>query len=514
MMGKLLRDRFLEHDRDRSCSLDRKREHASLTIPSHLPWQGRAMHTELEVPYNTLPAQGIVGLSSQITSVTFPLNGQSVFELVAEKQYNPSGQDDSEVMQALNRFETLVMDTLAPTNLRAATNLAMQHLLTIGDVLLYMDDNFNFRLYRLDEYIVIRKHEGEWQEIIICEAVNPKYHDKLKEVSAPKDSHRPQSVSHSPNSEWEPLYTHVVKRSDGQVEVYQEFRGTRVGDKTYKVSPYFPLRYNALAGEPYGISLVESNFGDIRALDSLTKALIDGSLLNAEYRWGLNPAGLTELQDILDSVNGDIVPTAPGDMFPLQFQNAAQITATQSAVAHLEQKLGRIFLMNSAVQPTGERVTARQVSLIAQELESMLGGILSMVGRELQDPIIRRTIFLMADKNQIPSEISEQIEKQGGFLKLRIRAGLEILNREAEREKLDAAIERMRNLPPEAMAAFNWTAIARDWWQSLGLEDKGRIKTEEELQMEQQRQQQAALAQQAALSGVQAGVQQQQESNQ
>jgi hypothetical protein len=261
-----------------------------------------------------------------------------------------------------------------------------------------------------------------------------------------------------------------------------------------------------VVGEPYGTSLTEDSFGDIRALDSLSKSLVDGALLNAEYRWGINPAGLTEMQDMLDSMNGDFVATAPGDVFPIQFQNAAQVQMTQVAVGHREQVVGRRYLMNSAVQPTGERVTARQVSILAQELEGQLGGVLSQAAREVQEPILRRVIHVMSKKGLLPDIITEEIKKADGILNIHMRAGLEILNREAEREKLDAAIERMRNLPEQALEAFIWPAIAKDWWESMGLETAGRVKTAEMLEQERMAREQAAQAAQMQQTAQQAAV--------
>lgn len=497
-----LRERFFDLDTDRSTALDRKREHAMLTIPSLLPPEGRTIHTALEVPYSTIPAEGINSLASRITSVVFPLNGQSVFEILLANQLNPMGQDDTDLKASFQRVERFVMDVLAPTNLRSAIHLGYKHLLAIGDTLLYMDDDFNFRVFRADQFVVRRKHEGDWKEIIICEAVLPEWEPDLPSGGTPSVAPPPHMTKGPGSEDWEALYTSVVKNDDGSCSVKQEFRDRVVGTKEYRVSPYFPSRWNAVAGEPYGVSLVEEMFGEIRALDALAKALLDGVMLNSEYRWGVNPAGITELDDVMQSINGDTIPAAANDIFPLQFQNNGAVQSAFAALQHRETIVGRRFLMNSAVQPQGERVTARQVSILAQELESQLGGVLSVAARELQEPIIRRVLLVLAQKNRLPDTIIDQITKQGGFIQLRIRAGLEILNREAEREKMDAAIERMRNLPPEAGTAFNWPAIAKDWWESMGLESAGRIRSEEEIQQMQA----AAAQQQQQDQAMQAGL--------
>jgi len=507
-----IREEFYRLDTDRSRALDRKRECAAFTIPSMLPYEGKSIHTDLPVPFSMLPAEGANALASRITSVVFPLNGQSVFELLVDSPVAPQGRDDTELNAGMARLEMRVMDELAPTNLRSAVHLALKHAIVIGDCVVHMDDNLNFRVFRFDQFVVRRKHEGEWFELILCEAVLPDEEPDLPKGGTPNPTSPPYVYTAAHGEEWEALYTKVTKLPNGKVEVVQEFRDREVGRKVHDVSPYFPVRWGGVAGEPYGVSLVEDTMGDIRALDALAAALLDGVMLNAEYRWGVNPAGITDIEDLKRSINGDFVPASPGDVFPLQFQNAAQVQATFQALAHREQVVGRRFLMNSAVQPQGERVTARQVSLLAQELEGQLGGVLSMIARELQEPILRRVLYVMSrqqgDNGQpkLPKEIVDQINRQGGFVKMRIRAGLEILNREAEREKLDAAIERMRNLPPEALQVLNWPAIARDWWQSMGLETDGRVKTEQQLQQEQQAAQQQAMAQQAAMMGMQAAA--------
>ena len=265
-----------------------------------------------------------------------------------------------------------------------------------------------------------------------------------------------------------------------------------------------PARWKSLIGESIGISFIEDNFGDVRTIDALAKALLDSTLLNAEYRWGVNPAGITELQDMLDSRNGDFVATAPGDVFPLQFPNAAATQMTQQALAALQGHLKRKFLQFEA--RNAERVTSVEIQKTAQQLEGSLGGVLSMSSVEVQEPLIRSTLFLMGKKKMIPSIIATEIKKADGLVKLRIRAGLEILNREAEREKLDGMIQRVSAMPPQAHEALEWTNIMKDYWAANGLETVGRVKTPQQLQQERQQAQQTALAQQAAQAGVQAGV--------
>ncbi len=117
-------DRFDHLDSLRSEGLARKREHSTLTMPSLLPFEGRAVNTALDVPYNSLAAEGVNNLASRIMSVVFPLNGQSIFEVLVEAPFKPEGKDDTELNAVFGSFEESVMDTLAPTNMLLEPNVS------------------------------------------------------------------------------------------------------------------------------------------------------------------------------------------------------------------------------------------------------------------------------------------------------------------------------------------------------------------------------------------------------
>lgn len=50
------------------------------------------------------------------------------------------------------------------------------------------------------------------------------------------------------------------------------------------------------------------------------------------------------------------------------------------------------FLLNSAVQRQGERVTAEEIRYVAGELEDTLGGVYSILAQELQLPLAKRLL--------------------------------------------------------------------------------------------------------------------------
>ena len=499
-----------ELDKDRIRSLQRKYRHAEITLPGILPPEGAAQHSDLPVPFNSMAAEGINNLAARLVSVILPLNNLPVFEIFLDEVFNPEGQDTSRQEDVMRRIERAVMSRLYLTNLRPQLFLAIKHLITVGDVLMVMLPDLDIRLHRIDQYVVKRTTEGVWREIIIEEVIDPELNPKLNDIK-PQSSTGPESHGHpraaGSSRRFEPLYTKLTR--DGEFEpvtMEQEFRGVSVepeGGDTFQVTAHMPLRWAALTGEDYGISLVEEQFGDIRSLDGTSAGLLDGIAMSSEFRWAVNPAGITEINDLRESVNGDWIAATVSDVSPMNFANAAQIEAVLRAKIHMENRLGRRFLMNSAAQPTGDRVTAKIVTIIAEELEQALGGVLSMVNRDIMIPTVRRAIFELTqdDIGIFPKEFGEIVKDPDGIVKLRIRAGLELLQREADRERLLEWLQIASQLPERAQRVYKWEAVGRRVLTASGIEPEGLVKSEEELAAEDEadlQQQQALQSQQTA----------------
>ena len=75
------------------------------------------------------------------------------------------------------------------------------------------------------------------------------------------------------------LYTHIERKNDF-FEVYQEVKGEVIaGSKgKYKLDamPFLPLRFSRIDGEDYGRGFVEELLGDLRSLEGLSQAIVEG----------------------------------------------------------------------------------------------------------------------------------------------------------------------------------------------------------------------------------------------
>jgi len=394
-----------------------------------------------------------------------------------------------ELEQYLEGLAYQVYRKLVSTNLREAVYQALQNLIITGDVLLVMDDDFLFTNYRLDQYVVQRNVMGDVIEIIHLEyeAIDPediRYDETLTDHRRGFCTHYCQYTND--NGQWK------YRKEKGD--------GTVVSQGTYLVPPIAVLRWYAIPGENYGRSHCEDILGDIRSLESYTKSQIEG-LAGASAFWiGIDPSGITEIDDIASMPNGSFVAARQADVYtisPAATMNP-QVQAASAAVQNMRQEIGQAFLLAGQSIPSGDRVTATAVRMIGSELETVLGGAFSSIARTLMEPIINRCIVQMLDQELLDPALEEQFFAEDGTISLKIVTGLQALSRDSDLQKLMQMGEMVRNLPPDAVQTFKWDAYASQLITCLGFDPRQWVKNPEEMQEEQMRMAQMQTQQQTA----------------
>ena len=483
---------FERLDSRRTNKLQRGQDCSRLTIPGLYPEEGFTETMELPDVFSSLPARGVMSLASRMVSAIYPLNQAPFFNLELDQAFVPQGVDPTETITQLGRLDRKIMDKLSGSNLRQELFILFQHLIVIGDALFECTDDYTFRVHRVDNYVVQRYPDGKVHKIILREWVDP---DAIPE-SWNYDSTMEDYGGHSgngPTMDHKPFFTEIEwEPESGKWEVEVEYCGQVVDEGTYSINPYIPQVWSRISGEDYGRSLVEEHIGDIRSLETLTKALVEAAVANSEFRIGVDPTGITEVNDLQDTQNGDFVPARQADVFPIQLLKMIDIGPMAGVRQDLSQQLGRTFLLQSSVQRTGERVTATEIREVAQELDQALGGIFSGMARDVQIPIVRRTMVLMARDRLIPKELIDLVVGEK-VLNLKVRTGLEALNREVQNSML-AQWAQMVGQVQAVQPFIDWYGWAVKWTSSFGLEPVGLVKTPQQLQEEQQQQARQSIA--------------------
>ena len=384
----------------------------------------------------------------------------------------------------------MVMQEIEVRAFRVPISEALKHLLIAGNVLIHLPDKEKMRVFKLDRYVVKRDSMGNVLKIIVKESLSPlSLPDKAKELlRAPEEDEIPNSTVD--------LYTCVYW--SGKVwKVHQELEGEVVpgSEGTYPKNkcPFLALRFTHIDGEDYGRGFVEEYIGDLKSLETLTKAIVEGSAAASKVLFLVRPNGSTRIKTLAASPNGAIVSGDDHDVSTLQLQKSADFRVAQETIRTLAERLSRVFLMNSSVRRDAERVTAEEIRIAYQELEIALGGVYSILSQEFQLPLVQLIMNKMQKEKKLPKFPDES-------LKPMIVTGVEALGRGQDLNELAGFLQHLSPLGPEVVQReLNVGEYIDRLAASLGIDSQGLLKTEEQKQQEQQamqQQQEQAMQQQ------------------
>jgi hypothetical protein len=485
--------------------LDRARECAELTIPSLLPKDGHSSASRLPTPWQGIGARGVNNLASKLLLALLPPNAPffrlSIDDFTLEKLTQQEGMR-AKVEEGLNRIERSVMNEIESNAIRVGGFEALKQLLVTGNVLVYLPNEGGVRVFRLDRYVVKRDPMGNVLEIITKESVSRSTLPEDIQTALFEQDLESKAEGEKAGSDQDNLdmYTHIYR--DGKKwQVYQEIKGKKIpgteGSYPLDKSPWIPVRFTKIDGEDYGRGYVEEYLGDLKSLEGLSQAIVEGSAAAAKVLFMVNPNGVTDMAQLAQSDNGAFVEGVQNDVSTLQLQKFNDFRVALETVNTINERLSFAFLLNSAVQRSGERVTAEEIRYMANELEAALGGIYSILSQEFQLPLVKRIMFQMERAKKLPTLPEGTVEPV-------IVTGMEALGRGNDLARLDQFIMVAQQIP-DAASRINWSDYMTRRGTALGIDMKGLVKSDEEVAQEQQQAQQMAMMQQAMSPAIQAG---------
>ena len=486
--------------------INRARNQAKVTIPSLFPETDDVTTTQLYTPFQSVGARGVNNISAKLMLALFPPNTSNfkltVDDLTLQKL---TGVKDArgEVEKSLSAIEKKALFTLEGSGFRPTLAEVMKQLVVAGNVCLYFGDPKKARYFKLTNYVCKRAPDGKLIEAVIKETVAkaalPADVMALVEKTQPTSKPMPSETTR-PDSTTVDLYTYIELR-DGKYHVHQEISdliidGTQASYLEDEM-PYLFLRFNKLDGEDYGRGYVEDYYGDLYTLESLMEAAVSGSIIMAKFIYLVDPAGTTRAEDLTKAENGAFVEGRQGDISVLQTEKQADLSIVFKMVEAIEQRLAYAFLLNTAVQRNGERVTAEEIRYMARELEDVLGGVYSVLSQSLQLRIATILLKLLENSKEIP-KLPKEVTPM-------IVTGIEALGRGQDLGRLNEFLATSSQvLGPQIVAQYiNPDEYLKRVAASLSIDTGGLIKTEEEIQQDQM----TAMAQQMGPDVIKAGSQ-------
>lgn len=494
---------YAKLESDRQSFLTRARDASKYTIPTLIPPDGASSATKYYTPYQSVGARGVNNLSSKLLLALLPPNSPffrlQIDDFTLEQLTQQEGMR-ADVEEGLNKIERAVQSEVEAGAIRVSAFEALKHLVVGGNALCYLPDTGGMRVFPLDRYVVQRDHMGDVLDIVVKETVSPATltEDILNLLGAEQKDVDSQE-GRAKNID---IYTHVYLK-ENKWHTYQEVKGITLPDSvgTYPKdkTPWMPIRFIKIDGESYGRGYVEEYIGDIKSLEGLSQAIVEGSAAAAKVLFLVNPNGTTSRETLAEADNGAVVEGTETDVSVLQLQKYNDFRVALETISSINDRLSYAFLLNSAVQRNGERVTAEEIRYMAGELETALGGIYSILSLEFQLPLVSRIMFAMERKKKLPV-----LPK--GTVKPVIVTGMEALGRGNDLNKLDQFIQPILQVP-ELASRINMGDYLTRRGTALGIDMKGLIKSEEQIQEEQAQAQQMAMMQQGLAPAInQAGA--------
>jgi hypothetical protein len=483
----LVESQYTKMEKDREQYLERAREVSKLTIPHLYPPTGANEATEYPTPYQSVGSRGVTNLASKLMLALFPPQAPffrlDVDELVY-KQIEGDPNQKATIEQGLAKIEKAVMDSIESNNDRVAVYEALKHLIVSGNVLLKMSED-GLRTYPLNNYVVKRDPQGKILKIIIKEGISPNtLSEKLRRNIGDKITDENKTLN---------LYT-CVYREKKRFYVHQEIGKQKVFEKYYDLDklPFIALRFNRIDGMNYGRGHCETFEGDLRSLEGLTRAILEGSSASSKMLFMISPNGSTRASSIAKAPNGAIIEGNAQDVSVLQANKFADFRVGYEMMGRIEQRLQFAFLLNASVQRQAERVTATEVQLVANELNDALGGVYGILTTEFQLPYINTKLNMLKEQKLLPNLPKE-------LVKTKIIVGMEALGRASDRLRLLQFMSDLANtLGAERLAQYiNLDDAIKKFAVANGIDTGGLIKSQEQIQQEAQAQQQQQFANQA-----------------
>ena len=476
------RERYNQLQTARRQFLDKAVECSKLTLPYLITddLSSRPTHETLNVPWQSVGAKCCVALAAKLMLATLPPQA-TFFKL--QVRDDKLGEDipaeaRSELDLSFSKMERMVMDYIAASNDRVVIHQALKHLIVGGNALLFMGKD-GIKNYPLNRYVVNRDGNGNVLEIVTKELINK---DVLGYDLPVKTPNSVSDESQGAGSEDVEVYTYV-KLENGRWIWHQECHDKIIPDTRSSApknaSPWLVLTFNEVDGEQYGRGRVEEFLGDLKSLEGLSQALVEGAAAASKVIFLVSPSSTTKPATISKAGNGAIVQGRAEDIQVVQVGKTADFSTAAQMAQTIEKRLLEAFLVMNV--RNAERVTAEEVRLTQLELEQQLGGIFSLLTVSFLIPYLARTLLVLQRSNEIPKLPKDLVRPK-------IVAGINALGRGQDRESLNMFIATIaQTLGPEALMRYiNPEEAIKRLAAAQGIDVLNLVKSPEQMEEEKQ----------------------------
>ena len=487
------RERYNKLTNARRQFLDTAVRCSQLTLPYLIDddLSSKPSHKHLKTPWQSIGSKAVVTLAAKLMLALLP--PQTTFFKLQVRDDKLGEEIPPEIRSELDlsfsKMERLVMEYIAASSDRVVIHQALKHLIVGGNSLIFMGKD-GLKNFPLNRYVVNRDGNGNILEIVTKELISRSV------LGLELPDKEPNSVVDETNSSDRDdveVYTYVrLDEKSGRwiwhQEAFDKILPNSRSTSPKKASPWLPLRFNTVDGEDYGRGRVEEFIGDLKSLEALSQALVEGAAAASKVIFLVSPSSTTKPKTIADAGNGAIVQGRQDDVAVIQVGKTADFSTAAQMTQTLERRIAEAFMQLNVRQ--SERTTAEEVRLTQLELEQQLGGLFSLLTVEFLVPYLNRTLLVLQRSKELPNIPKDLVRPQ-------IVAGVNALGRGQDRESLTQFVGTIaQTLGPEALMKYiNPSEAIKRLAAAQGIDILNLVKTEQQIQQEMQQQQQAAQQQ-------------------
>ena len=485
------RERYSQLESGRTQFLDVAVEASELTLPYLVTRdEYKSGKRTLLQPFQSVGAKAVVTLSAKLMLAMLPPQ-TAFFKLQIRddkigEEIDP--QTRSELDLSFSKIERNIMEYIAASSDRVVVHQALKHLIVSGNALIFMSKD-GLKHYPLNRFVVNRDGNGNVLEIVTKEMIDRKVLGLERQVPS-----KEANGDYSSDEDDAEVYTYVrLDEGSGRWLWHQEVDGQVLpGSRSTapkNASPWLVLRFNTVDGEDYGRGRVEEFIGDLRSLNGLAQALVEGASVASKVIFLVSPSATTKPGTLAKAGNGAIIQGRPEDVGVVQVGKTADFATAANLSTQIEKRILEAFLVMNVRQ--AERVTAEEVRLTQLELEQSLGGLFSLLTVEFLIPYLNRILLVMQRGNQIPKLPKDLVRPK-------IVAGVNALGRGQDQQALTQFIGTIaQTLGPEALQRFiDPTEAIKRLAAAQGIDVLNLVKSPETMEAEMQQQQAMATQQQ------------------
>jgi hypothetical protein len=490
--------RWTQLQGQRSSFITRCEKYAGFTIPKLcLPQNYNQNSTELMHDFQAVGAQAVNHLANKIMLALFAPS-RPFFRLDADLKLRSDlaklGVDAQKLTDMLAQGEKESIAELDRRGLRPKLYDAIKHLIVLGNCLMILGDEV--RVVGIKNYTVRRSMTGRLLELVHADKV---MFDEL-DPAVQQACIAWKSGKYANQQDMEvTLYRWIKRGDDGLYYLTQWVDNCQLpkafnGSWTEEKLPYRVLTWDLSDDAHYGTGLVEDYQGDFAGLSTMQRSQITGAVLASEFRWLIDPAGMTKPEDFQDSENGAALPGRKDDVHLVQSSKSGDLQLVMSVASEYITRIGRGFLLGSSVTRDAERVTAEEIRMQANELETSLGGAYSRLAVDFQIPMAYWLLDIIG------------LQIGGNRVRPSIVTGLEALSRTGDLEELKlwlADMAAIAQFPEPLQAVLKMDNLARALATPRRIKIDSFLKSPEELAKEAQAMAEQQAQQQATETGIQ-----------